>query len=1135
MGENEGKKSEGQATRELEASVSGCNTKGSTCTNIDQIDAIILYPSLGAPQLLHPTAKECTLLIATDAAGRAVFNQPHKAAVTINHQLYLTNLETDKATLTPVNDHKLYKDLDDNIAKEATKANVQTAQSFIEVRKLEIDLASGGSGILSLEGRAIGRLSADARHLYRDYHEYYAITLKQLPAMSTQIGAAPQSWYWIVGATLDHLKACAASATPATAQPLPITKQKDLHQTGDRLLDGYLRSLCAEANTTQGPLQDLAQLYEVDVNAEKESYKPVKKDPSRRVQLWHPVMTLDNIFKFGHLTDIHINIRQESMARSRARVIEDEQATGRHFEPVGPRVAHSYRSFKKLIDEMKAKGADILILTGDYVDFNRNLDPDRTKGDNIGQLWKKFNVLATARDPKGPYKRGMDHLCLYSLLMNALRNPALRLPAFMVSGNHEGYQMPYGISPRLDVPFGWAASLNSVVGREKKVLEQMRDLELREDQLIARERELNEELSDSEEKESDSASRLEQRIDNREQQIAVTNATRNVVMTRIHLRKEYEKILTDLTDIRSQIEKASKFIKDKANEGIPADHNLTMYEACLAYGPSYGQLWSSFNFKPEQFDLFHLIFSPFSDLNVYPLCEHPTGQAAKGHMLSLLGWGNNERYVTDIPGILKNTVTELANDRHGKDQRGNGFLPYAPASFDAAQLALLGAAYGAQVNQASPNTWTVASHFTIASYADQVPLNTTVAEFKPANMPQTNPFQFSEKGAQYDVYNWGGCERNLKTYLRDFINVDSTFRAGKVTAHFSGHTHRAGVYTLKWNKDHIQIGCKDPAITPPKPATTYAGTRFIVSTSAGSFGKQCLPGWDGKAFGLNDLVVVRDQDKAFLGGWFARPPGGYLTDQFGNNATTVSTLRHKTHNEVPRLAVMLDYRYLMSQREFRPFGIGEGNLLKGLPMWLSSEMQAMQCLKLDDITLWVFKKGEGGKAQKAGGQEETDAKPKTAKPTGQWLQFKATLVPVKRNYIVEFFDKPVGRYTLSFQDPKALLAALESRGSLMGTQLWLSTAAFLDMGLSTPKAPGFAPWHEVRCDDEHWVFPVIVSHRHSGESSIQDRIYRDEGELGEVPNWEFLKEYFGDKGYISVEKALFPEWFKPATPAKKKA
>jgi deoxycytidylate deaminase len=54
----------------------------------------------------------------------------------------------------------------------------------------------------------------------------------------------------------------------------------------------------------------------------------------------------------------------------------------------------------------------------------------------------------------------------------------------------------------------------------------------------------------------------------------------------------------------------------KANEGIPADHNLTFYEAMLAFGESWGSAAMKDPFDAQYHEWFYAVLTPFSDFNV---------------------------------------------------------------------------------------------------------------------------------------------------------------------------------------------------------------------------------------------------------------------------------------------------------------------------------------------------------------------------------------------------------------------------------------------------------------------------------------------------------------------------------------
>ena len=80
-----------------------------------------------------------------------------------------------------------------------------------------------------------------------------------------------------------------------------------------------------------------------------------------------------------------------------------------------------------------------------------------------------------------------------------------------------------------------------------------------------------------------------------------------------------------------------------ANAGIPADHNLTIAEAILMYGPDYARApmsgiasgWSTTNFQPQNKDWFYTVLSPLTDF----VLDY------RDQRLIALGWGDAERFI----------------------------------------------------------------------------------------------------------------------------------------------------------------------------------------------------------------------------------------------------------------------------------------------------------------------------------------------------------------------------------------------------------------------------------------------------------------------------------------------------------
>jgi len=281
---------------------------------------------------------------------------------------------------------------------------------------------------------------------------------------------------------------------------------------------------------------------------------------------------------------------------------------------------------------------DALVLTGDLIDYNRNFDPasvpDWQEHFAVpGNVWEAMHRDNHRNDTASPHY--IDDLIVYSLLDKFYKSGK---PIFMVSGNHEAYALPYGISPRVTKP-------------------------------------------------------------------------------------------NPLTPAGAM----------RPNEGIPADHNLTMYEALLMYGPEYHVFHKAWNFEKDRLPWFYTVFTPFSDYIV----QHGD-QCFVG-----LGWGDDE---------------DLGN-------LGGGRLPRASESLTDAQRELVKQA----TRTGSKGERVLFTHFTLASYSPEIPLCAKGSINCNNNLKTYSDFeQGSFKKNRKDLYQW--------IHDQEF----------KIT--LSGHSHRAALY-----------------------------------------------------------------------------------------------------------------------------------------------------------------------------------------------------------------------------------------------------------------------------------------------------------------------------------------------------
>lgn len=298
----------------------------------------------------------------------------------------------------------------------------------------------------------------------------------------------------------------------------------------------------------------------------------------------------------------------------------------------------------------------------------------------------------------------------------------------------------------------------------------------------------------------------------------------------------------------------------KANEGIPADLNLTFYEALLAFGPSGGAVKRAFNLVGKQFFWFYMLFTPWSDF----------GYRFPKKMLVSLDWGETERMVE----IGTHRITGQSQDETTKSWVVGGYLPRANNSVGPKQLALLEAGGRAGLSTV------VTSHFTLLCYRENVPA-----------VPGTG---FLQTASKFNRYEMGTFEDNRHAFVTAL-----TKSGNKIDLMLTGHAHRRGLYTLG-SEQAYPVGSfvfskfptkfHDPgvsgglSVTPLRRGTT--GPLVVVSDSAGPFPK------------FNE----RGEFKGYAG---ERPGGTVVSFDRAGNVDKVEAV--SANSAKPRGVVAVDY------------------------------------------------------------------------------------------------------------------------------------------------------------------------------------------------------------------------------------
>lgn len=240
---------------------------------------------------------------------------------------------------------------------------------------------------------------------------------------------------------------------------------------------------------------------------------------------------------------------------------------------------------------------------------------------------------------------------------------------------------------------------------------------------------------------------------------------------------------------------------ERANAGIPLDHNLTFYEAILLYGPGYSKIVKKINFAADNLDWFYNIFTPLTD------CLIRYGDQC----LIGLGWGDDEDIST---GAAISEATNLLNDK-------TGTLPRANKSVNLAQRRLVESALA---QQSLENIF--CSHFTLVNYDMETPL---AEEGKIIGGSSTSQYEHGTV-----------IEGRMK--LHGAWLSHSLFQFA-----LSGHSHRIGLYKCRYTSTTLTPGFLQttgyhPDSTATQKVTWEKKTKVLVSASAGPIPKQNLNG-----------------------------------------------------------------------------------------------------------------------------------------------------------------------------------------------------------------------------------------------------------------------------------------------------
>lgn len=514
------------------------------------------------------------------------------------------------------------------------------------------------------------------------------------------------------------------------------------HKSEDIVLKSPVQSQRESGNYTP----KLQEVYKEDWNSPIQSFHPLFVETSSK-----------KLYNIAHMADLHVSSRQQLMRMSPARVIENCNLN--LSPPIGNAINISSENVEEFLNKVgNDSDIDLLLIGGDVIDHVPNIpiteelvkDISGDNGEpNIAKIWDKLHIDMTPFSGltvlKGLLKGGMstnnyvendryqnfiDLIYFFSKILNFYNK--YKKPAFLVSGNHDAYPAPYGLSPRLTdfimttvkdkiLSFFIGKTLLGILGLSKKATEFINKPWIKKTRGV---------VGDS----------------------TIVTTPLGSHYHRFINKRGMDKVL------------GRDFINDKLgarfNENIAADHNLTFYEAILLFGESYGQARiNSPQIDAGLFIWFFSVFTPFSDY-----CALTNEQVICG-----LHWGSDEDLIDPVGKL----------DPRDGGQPG-GHLPRTNDGVTKLQFKLL----DDSLKKFPTRMFILNTHFTFMCYKEPIPyLNKERAKLI---LDDTGPLE--PETIEYSRYEMGTFETNRDKMYRNILS--------KIDCVFTGHSHRRGLYKV---------------------------------------------------------------------------------------------------------------------------------------------------------------------------------------------------------------------------------------------------------------------------------------------------------------------------------------------------
>ncbi|MCX6826956.1 MAG: hypothetical protein NTV06_06805, partial [candidate division Zixibacteria bacterium] len=514
-----------------------------------------------------------------------------------------------------------------------------------------------------------------------------------------------------------------------------------------------------------------------------------------------------------------------------------------------------------------------------------------------------------------------------------------------------------------------------------------------------------------------------------------------------------------------------RFATVRANSGIPADHNLTIYEAILIYGSTYAENGGG-SFDPDRFKWFYSVLTPFSDFAASLPKQSIVG----------LGWGDDE----DKIGITEH------------QEKWYGHLPRADKSISVTQNKLLDSA---KKKVKGKGKIILFSHFTFVSYLSDEPMSRQ----EPGLMELID----TQGSVAYGNFDSGAFEG-----MRDPIFEDlSKHKDQDVRCILTGHSHRKGLYSI--SKPDAQYGKKKGKVF---------GETVEIDTKKSSINTRIF---DFEIFekanlvNINPAIIVSDcagpipryNKKGELAGWGSDKASG--TKLIFTEDGEIEEVKIEQVGNLPRFIVAVDYIDLVGDQKVIEEFVGD-EIGNDMVFNLSLNSAVSAWARVEKIILYAKYKNNGADSWERIILSRMDGGDQVWKISGQDIIYTFKMFAEDRNF-VDNWNTLKGEWKTKWESRHGKPSVFRGNEYVdKGAKIRVERVdSNLEKKFIAMKFEGidffFKDFKKKYNFNSAWCFPISSAVTNPGGKGSKYNLYRDRSPLNNVtefPDFAWYKQQF---------------------------